>query len=117
MSEEEQPLATVLVQSHDNELALALGKVIGHAISEVGFKNVNVGHSAMADDDTPEPQTDFEQGKSLLEAMSDANPALFQGRIEVLSYLVEAEIDVLEPEESAHLADILAEDVRGDEDT
>lgn len=102
-------IASVLVQSDDNELALALGKVIGHAIQQVGFQNVEVGHSDMGEDDTPVVQTDFEQGKSLLEAMADANPALFRGRINVLSICSDGWYDELEAEEVAHLADILAE--------
>lgn len=107
---ETEPLATVIVESDNNDVAQALGRVIGHAIQNVGFNNVTVKHHenlAEASDDKGTDQTDWEQGKSMLEAMADANPSLFHGRIEVVSACLgepedEDEAD-LPPNEAADL--------------
>jgi hypothetical protein len=107
MEQQEDAVASVVIESDNNELALALGKVVGHAIQNVGFTNVTVTHHAdMSSEAAGDPQTDFEQGKSLLDAMADANPALFHRRIEVVSACLEPELEVemdLPPNEAADL--------------
>lgn len=107
MEQQENAIASVIIESDNNELALALGKVVGHAIQNVGFTNVTVTHNAdVSSEGDGEPQTDFEQGKSLLDAMADANPALFHRRIEVVSACLEPELEVemdLPPNEAADL--------------
>lgn len=107
MEQQGNAIASVIIESDNNELALALGKVVGHAIQNVGFTNVTVTHNAdVSSEGDGEPQTDFEQGKSLLDAMADANPALFHRRIEVVSACLEPELEVemdLPPNEAADL--------------
>jgi hypothetical protein len=107
MEQKQDAVASVIIESDNNDLALALGKVVGHAIQNVGFTNVTVTHNAdVSSEGEGEPQTDFEQGKSLLDAMADANPALFHRRIEVVSACLEPELEVemdLPPNEAADL--------------
>jgi hypothetical protein len=111
---ENEPLATIIVESDNNAVAQALGKVIGQAVQTVGFSNVSVKHNANLDDNNAaEPQSDWEQGKSMLDAIADANPALFSGKIEVVSIcLGEPEEDEsdLPPNEAADMADAMEHD-------
>lgn len=82
----EAPIASIAIESDNADLALALGKVVGHAVQTAGFTNITLTHNAdLSVEGDGEPQSDFEQGKSLLDAMADANPALFHGRIEIVS--------------------------------
>jgi hypothetical protein len=109
LEEHEEAAASIVISARSSDLAQALGKVVGHALQEVGFGNVAVTHS---DEEGVEPleQTDLEQGKSLLEAIADANPDTFRGPIAIHSFGLGDETDLLPPEESAHLAEIIAED-------
>lgn len=111
---EDEPLATIIVESDNNEVARALGRVIGQAVQDVGFGNITVKHNDNTSvNEKLEDQTDWEQGKSMLEAIADASPGIWQQRIEVVSCcLSEPEEDAgeLTPEEVAHLAEIAADD-------
>jgi hypothetical protein len=112
---QENSVASVIIESDNNELALALGKVVGHAIQTAGFTNVTHTHNAdLSEEGEGVPQTDFEQGKSLLDAMADANPLLFTGRVDVFSACVEGEAD-LPPDEAEELAVVI--DLDRDEDS
>ena len=106
----EEADASILIQARNGDLAQALGKVIGHALNEVGFGNVSVVHNPTGNEGDAVEQSDFEQGGSMLDAIADANPSLFQSKIDVLSFKLDDDTDLLPPEESAHLAEIIAAD-------
>ncbi|BDD79602.1 hypothetical protein [Burkholderia phage FLC9] len=111
---ENEPLATIIVESDNNEVARALGRVIGQAVQDVGFGNITVKHNDNTNvNEKLEDQTDWEQGKTMLEAIADATPSIWQQRIEVVSCCLaepEEDEDDLPPEESAHIAAIVADD-------
>lgn len=108
-------IASILIQSEDVGLAQALGHVIGSAVQDVGFTDVNVVHIDDIDDGEGVSQTDYE-GPSLLQAIKASNPDIFESRIDITSCVVEAFVYETSEEESgdpltdevaaAHLAEI-----------
>jgi hypothetical protein len=112
----EEPGASIVISARNNDFAQALGKVVGNALQEVGFQHVKVTHS---DEEGAEPveQTDLEQGKSLLDAIADANPDLFRQPISIHSFTVDTDTDLLTAEEAENFAHAIdADDVGEDVD-
>lgn len=112
-------IASILVTSEDEKLAAVLGKVVGLAVEQAGFSDIHVTHVEDIDSETEEIVTNLSDAPTLLQAMKDANPDLFDTRIQICSAVAEPfgsdngdteDEDALPDDASAHLAAIAAED-------